>query len=540
MEQSTLQPGTLLRGGAYRVERALSSGGFGNTYVVMNLNFDERWAMKEFFMKGVNLRDGNTVTVSVPENLQPFNAQREKFRKEAQRLWKLKNDHIVKVHDLFEENGTVYYVMDFIDGESLSERIKRLGRPLTEVEVMPLLRQALDALESVHRQKIWHLDIKPANMMVDKQEHLYLIDFGASKQLHTSDGLSLSTSSALAYTPGYAPLEQTDQNIKLFGPWTDLYALGASLYKLLTNETPPTSSEMIAMGGQLLFPPVAISQRMKNLITWMMKPAYTQRPQSAAEIRQFLDKPHVEQEEETVIDEPKPKIEEETVVTPPPVIPPVPPTPKPEPKPEPKPTPKPEPKPAPKANPQPSTFNPPPSKSLPWGIIVGVVMALLAFGGVGGYFLLSGKSSVEEVVPQKEEPKEVTISYTSSLGDKGQYTGYVNADGKPDGWGKVAFENGSRYEGNFKNGLRDSTGTFTFKDGSVYTGTFKDDHFEDGTFEATDGSRFEGHFSSDNKPQSGIWYDKKGNEIESVSACPSACKCKECKCDPCKCAPIDD
>ena len=131
--------------------------------------------------------------------------------------------------------------------------------------------------------------------------------------------------------------------------------------------------------------------------------------------------------------------------------------------------------------------------------------------------MMSGISPVEEVVPQKEDPKfEIEIAYTSSLGDVGQYTGYVNADGKPDGWGKVAFENGSRYEGNFKNGLRDSTGTFTFKDGSVFSGTFKDDHFEDGTFEATDGSRFEGYFSSDNKPKNGIWYDKNGKDIEKV------------------------
>ncbi len=501
--QATLQPGTLLRGGAYRVERALSSGGFGNTYVVMNLNFDELWAMKEFFMKGVNLRDGNTVTVSVPENRQSFDAQRDKFKKEAQRLWKLKNDHIVNVHDLFEENGTVYYVMDFIDGEALGERLKRMGRPLTEDELEPLLRQALDALETVHRQKIWHLDIKPANMMVDKQERLFLIDFGASKQLHTNDGHSVATSSAMAFTPGYAPLEQTDQNFKIFGPWTDLYALGASLYKLLTGDTPPSASEIIAMGGRPLFPPV-VSPRMQYLIAWMMNPAYTKRPQSSAEVRKFLDTPFAVEEEETVIDITPPPVEEETVITTPP------------------PAPKPELKSALKSQDNlplgsaASREEPQTSKSIPWGIIVGVVLAIIAFGGVGGYFLLSGKSPVEEVVLLKEEPKKVTISYTSSLGDNGQYTGFVDEGGRPNGWGKVVFDNGSRYEGNFKNGLRDSTGTFTFKDGSVYTGTFKDDHFEDGTFEATDGSRFEGHFSSNNKPQKGVWYDKNGKVLEEV------------------------
>ncbi len=300
--QITLQLGTELRNGSYRVERILGSGGFGNTYVITNLNLDVVCAMKEFFMRGINLREGNTVTVSVPENRPSFDAQREKFKKEAQRLWKLKNDHIVKVHDLFEENGTVYYVMDFIDGESLSERLKRLGRPFTDAEVEPLLRQALDALESVHRQKIWHLDIKPANMMVDKQGHLYLIDFGASKQLRNNEGVTVPTSTALAYTPGYAPFEQIDQDMRSFGPWTDLYALGATLYKLLTDDTPPSSSNILAMGGNLQFPP-QVSYRMQKLIAWMMNPAYTQRPQSAADVRKFLDE-SVVTEEETIIDEP--------------------------------------------------------------------------------------------------------------------------------------------------------------------------------------------------------------------------------------------
>ena len=284
MEQDILLAnGTKLCGGTYQVEKALSSGGFGNTYVVKNLSFGVMCAMKEFFIKGVSQRDGNMVSISVADNRSLFDDQREKFKKEALRLWHLKSPHIVQVHDLFDENGTVYYVMDLIDGESLAERQKRLGRPLTESEVMPLLMQALDALDAVHQQQIWHLDIKPANMMVDRQEQLIIIDFGASKQLHTNDGHSVATSSTLAYTPGFAPLEQTDQNFRAFGPWTDLYALGATLYKLLTNETPPSASEIIAMDGQLTFPNY-VSQNMQQLITWMMQPAYFERPQSVSSI----------------------------------------------------------------------------------------------------------------------------------------------------------------------------------------------------------------------------------------------------------------
>ena len=100
-----MRPGTMLRGGTYRVERSLSSGGFGNTYVVTNVSFDETFAMKEFYMKDINMRSGNTVSVSIPDNQSTFDTQRNKFMKEAKRLRKLTNAHIVGVHDLFEENG---------------------------------------------------------------------------------------------------------------------------------------------------------------------------------------------------------------------------------------------------------------------------------------------------------------------------------------------------------------------------------------------------------------------------------------------------
>ncbi|MBQ7440137.1 MAG: protein kinase, partial [Prevotella sp.] len=125
--------GTILRG-IYRIDSYLSSGGFGNTYVATNIEFNERYAIKEFFMKGVTQRDGDSSTVSVSNsiNQDSFLQQKEKFKKEARRLRQLNNPHIVKVHDLFEENGTAYYVMDYVDGENLAQRQKRTGKPMSE------------------------------------------------------------------------------------------------------------------------------------------------------------------------------------------------------------------------------------------------------------------------------------------------------------------------------------------------------------------------------------------------------------------------
>ena len=197
--QSMLLVGTILHG-TYRIDSYLSSGGFGNTYVATNIEFDECVAIKEFFMKGVTQRDENKTTVSVSntENTNSFLEQKEKFKKEARRLRKLRNDHIVKVHDMFDENGTAYYVMDYVDGENLSERLRQTGRAMTESEVLHILPQIFDALKSVHDAGIWHLDLKPGNIMVDKHGNAYLIDFGASKQIRSNG--SMTTSTALCYS----------------------------------------------------------------------------------------------------------------------------------------------------------------------------------------------------------------------------------------------------------------------------------------------------------------------------------------------------
>jgi len=291
-----LQVGAILHG-TWRVDGYLSSGGFGNTYKATHIGFGTVRAIKEFFMKGITQRDesNSTVSVSLPQNKAQFDAQKDKFRREALRLYNMHNDHIVRVYDLFDENGTTYYVMDFIDGESLDERIKRQEAPVSEEQAEKYMLQVLDALEEVHRQKYWHLDIKPANIMVNSQDKAILIDFGASKQMDADGGAK--DSSALCYTQGYAPLEQTSQDMKRFGPWTDLYALGATMYKIQTGDNPPASTDIIEEGEGAFNFPDSMSRKMRNAIMWMMKNKRTDRPQS---VQQFLTR-YQEEELETIV-----------------------------------------------------------------------------------------------------------------------------------------------------------------------------------------------------------------------------------------------
>ena len=284
-----LQVGTVLHG-TYRIESYLSSGGFGNTYKVTNQEFHETFAIKEFFVKGVCQRDGNntTIIVSNSENADSFALQKEKFKKEARRLRSLNNPHIVKVYDLFEANGTAYYVMDYVDGENLSARLKRTNAPLAEFEVRNYLNQILYGLEAIHNEGMFHLDIEPGNIMVDSHNVVKLIDFGASKQQSTVGGATMST--GISYTNGYAPSEQMAQSYDKFGPWTDFYALGATMYKLLTNQDPPSVSDLSedeTEDKHLALPMSNVSEEMKKLMVWMLQVNRLKRPKNVGEIRRF-------------------------------------------------------------------------------------------------------------------------------------------------------------------------------------------------------------------------------------------------------------
>ena len=273
-----LKPSTTLQGGKYRIEQVLGQGGFGITYLAIQVSSNRKVAIKELFLNGVNERSRNSLQVSNSVNDPLFEKQKEKFKKEAKRIMSLDNEHIVKVYDLFEENNTEYYVMDYLEGESLASKMKREGHPLTESEVMDILPQLLDALSEIHKYQIWHLDIKPANIMIiDK--NVVLIDFGASKQITPSE----MTSTALYFTPGYAPAEQTGMLFNQFGPWTDLYAVGATIFNLLTGKSPLEFDIEEFKEDDL---PESNLGLMYKMINWMMQPRRKERPQKAVDVKQ--------------------------------------------------------------------------------------------------------------------------------------------------------------------------------------------------------------------------------------------------------------
>lgn len=287
-QSSHLQTGATLQNEKYRIDAFLASGGFGNTYRATHTDFNETVAIKEFFMKEVSQRDADSRSVSVshPDSREKFKEQKEKFFKEARRIRKMKNSHIIEVIDLFEENNTAYYVMEYIVGGTLAERVKAKG-VISEQLVCSYLHDIIDALNTVHASGYYHCDIKPSNIMIDDDRHrAVLIDFGASKQTTGSKGVTQN--SALCYTPGYAPSEQEGQAHDKFGPWTDLYALGGTLYFAMTGKKPPRPFEITEEGDKAFAFTPNMSNDMRKIILWMMRQRRSDRPQSAQALFDFL------------------------------------------------------------------------------------------------------------------------------------------------------------------------------------------------------------------------------------------------------------
>lgn len=255
MTSTQLQPGTVIHGthNDYRIERVLGQGSFGITYVA-NVRLKGRLgaiesaamvAIKEFFLRDVSSRNGLRV-FSVSDSTLCSDYRRD-FLREAQNLSRLDNDHIVKVLETIEENDTVYYVMEYLSGGNLDQHILSHGK-LSCREALDIAIQIGEALKCMHAEHMLHLDLKPLNVMRGEDGHIVLIDFGLSK-CFGADGQPESSTRIGQGTTGYAPIEQHSfKKADGFMPTLDIYALGATLFKMLTGSVPPEASVVLNEG----------------------------------------------------------------------------------------------------------------------------------------------------------------------------------------------------------------------------------------------------------------------------------------------------
>lgn len=298
---TSLAIGTILHGEAYdyKIMDVLGQGTFGITYkakvemkgALGRLDSNMYVAVKEFFMKEVNGHENSSVTSGSTSNGGLFYYYRDKFEREARNLSTLSHPNIVKVLEAFHANGTTYYSMEYIDGISLDKKIAQSpqGRmPLTEA--IETLKQISAAIAFMHSRNMLHLDVKPGNVMMRKDGTAVLIDFGLSKQ-YTSNGEPESSTKVGAGTPGYAPIEQASYHEgKGFPTMMDVYALGGTLFKMLTGQRPPEASEILNEG----FPTDSLRQlfipdNIVNSISKAMAPLKKDRWQTVDEFVKHLD-----------------------------------------------------------------------------------------------------------------------------------------------------------------------------------------------------------------------------------------------------------
>lgn len=301
--QTTLSIGTELKSPTirYRIEAMLGQGAFGVTYKAkgfttvrgalgeMTMELPNSIAIKEFFMRDINQRGDAGEVTGMTQGSLAYNYA-VKFRKEAENLAKMKHPNIVKVIDFIEANNTFYYVMEYVDGEDMNSYLK--NHHLSEDEAIAIIQDVANALKYMHEeQHMLHLDLKPGNIMRRKSDgHIFLIDFGLSKHYGENGNPDTSTTIGLG-TEGFAPLEQgTRTNGRNdFLPTIDIYALGATLFKLLTGSTPPSASDVL--GNEDIIPDElranGISQTVIDVVVEAMRPVAKKRIQT---VRDFIER----------------------------------------------------------------------------------------------------------------------------------------------------------------------------------------------------------------------------------------------------------
>lgn len=240
-ESYQLQPFTILAG-KYLVGKVIGEGGFGISYLGYDLNLDLPIAIKEFYPNGFVTREANhttRVTMYSGKNEADVSRWRDSFINEARNLAKFSNlNGIVEVRDFFNENNTAYIVMEYIDGITLKSYLRQNNGKLPVDKVLAMMEPVIRSLSKVHDTGMIHRDISPDNIMITKHGGMKLLDFGAAREYAGNAEKSLS----IMLKPGYAPEEQYRSRGKQ-GPWSDVYALSATIYKCITGVTPIESME---------------------------------------------------------------------------------------------------------------------------------------------------------------------------------------------------------------------------------------------------------------------------------------------------------
>ena len=252
--------------GKYRIGMTLGQGGFGITYLAYDMNLQQKVAIKEYFPGGLVTRSAQTVMPFTQSGQTLYQKGVDAFYREAQLLARFQNHpNIVHIHNFFRENNTAYFVMEYVEGKSLAAYLDEKGGRLSQEETISLLSPIMDALDVLHQAGILHRDIAPDNIYLTKSGQVKLLDFGAAKnelRQHTH-------SSAAILKPGYAPLEQYSATGNQ-GPWTDVYAMGAVIYRCLTGTMPPDSPDRIT--GRAIIPINASGAKLsKKVETAVMK-----------------------------------------------------------------------------------------------------------------------------------------------------------------------------------------------------------------------------------------------------------------------------
>lgn len=280
----------------YRIVKSIGSGSFGITYKAWDESLHTHVAVKEFFPNGYAYRESSDLSVKAMPGQQDFYLSvLDKFLEEARLLAKFKHPNIVRINRYLEANGTAYLVMDYEEGQTLEEYLNSLDRPLKEDECKQVIIPVLEGLNELHKKSILHRDVKPDNIYIRSNGQPLLLDFGAARQLLQQAESSMT----VIVSKGYAAPEQYLGKYDELGPWTDIYGIGATIYRCISKRSPsesvirqdaatkhqsdPLSFELISFQEDF-----AYSNKFQTAVQLMLSLSITERPQYASEAIKLL------------------------------------------------------------------------------------------------------------------------------------------------------------------------------------------------------------------------------------------------------------